>query len=94
MSQFKIEKQSLESQLLQLKAEREIISTKELEISKNLSQMTSIKNDIGRMVIQDSLKARERETIEKLNQDNTLLCNNMESQRMSVIQSYMLILID
>ena len=48
---LRIEKQELESLEIQLKAEKEIINFKESEISLNLKQITTIKNELGTLIL-------------------------------------------
>lgn len=75
---LRIEKQELESFEIQQRAEKEILSVKESEISNTLKQLVFLKNDL----------TRERETIEKLVHDNSSLCNQLEFQKISVLLYY------
>lgn len=76
MGKLRIEKQELESLEIQNRAEKQVLIRKETEISNNLKQITRMKNDLS----------RERDTIEKLVQDNSTLCNELEYQKISVIK--------
>ncbi len=84
IGKMRIEKQELESIEIQLKAEKEILSIKESEISNNLFKITVLKNEV----------ARERETLEKLVNDNSTLCKHLEFQKISIENTQKNLLLD
>ena len=84
MSKMNLSRQELDSLQVQLKAEKEILSLKESEISSQISKSTLILNQV----------ARERETISKLVQDNTDLVNVLEFQKISIENTQKAILLD
>jgi hypothetical protein len=84
IGKMRIEKQELDSFEIQLKAEKEILSIKESEISNNLFKITALKNEV----------ARERETLEKLVNDNSTLCKHLEFQKISIENTQKTLLLD
>jgi hypothetical protein len=84
MSKMNLDRQELASLQVQLKAEKEILSSKESEISVKISQTTQLLNQVE----------RERSTISKLVQDNTDLVNVLEFQKISIENTQKAILLD